>query len=124
MKGQVSTVSHKSLVTSEKNWVDSYSYGMTAYQIDRSASTYSVYYNGVYYTAYYYYIYFYNKSKVKSGNYWMRTSTYIQNININIDGVDMGNQWMLITSDYWHISYWSLNPRANVIVTHSNPVPY
>jgi len=121
---QVSTVRYISKVQGSKNWVNSYSYGQTAYQVDRSVNTYEMFYNGKYIYVYYYYVYFYNQSYNKINNQWVKMGTYIPSYTITIDGIVIGPNWMLVTGDYYYASYWSINSNSIVKVTYTSPVPY
>lgn len=100
------------------------SIGKTSYQIDRSANIQSVPYQNNYVNAYYYYIWFYNESVAYDGYRWKQVATYIQSIDIYSDGIFIQNYYLLITGDYYYITIWSRNPKANIKIVYSKPIPY
>lgn len=102
------------------NIIDNCNFGKTSYQIDKSTSKYLINQNGVNYDVYYYYVWFYNESYKNC----QRSSTYIQTINIYIDGKFVGNYWLLITGNYYFITLYSSNPTANIQVEYSKPLAY
>lgn len=102
------------------NIIDNCNFGKTSYQVDKSISKYIINQNGYNYNVYYYYVWFYNQS-YKNCN---RSSTYIQTINIYIDGKFIDTYWLLITGDYYFITLYSTNPTANIQIEYSKPLPY
>jgi len=98
--------------------------GKTSYQIDRSVYLQSIKNETTYVNAYYYYIWFYNESIAFDGYDWKRVSTYIQSINIYADNVYVGNYYLLITKDFYYITIWCKNPKANIVIEYSKPIPY
>lgn len=122
---QTSTFTYIDKTVSEKNYINNYKYGQTAYQVDRSQ--YKLPYtqpNGSVIYVYYYYVWFYNYSYEYYGGNWNKTSTYLSSIDVTIDGQHMGNNWMLITGDYYYLSYWSMSPTSQITIIHSKPLPY
>jgi hypothetical protein len=117
---QVPTHKYYERSQSDLNWINNCNFGKTSYQIDKSISMYLINQNGFNYNVYYYYVWFYNES-YKNCN---RSSTYIQTINIYIDGKFVGNYWLLITGDYSFITLYSSNYAANIRIEYSKPIPY
>ena len=117
------TIEHKNV--SDKNYQSNYKYGQTAYQIDRTVNKYEhIRDDGTKIYVYYYYVWFYNYSYEYYGGKWNKTSTYLENINVTIDGYYMGGNWMLITGEYYYLTFWSINPNATINVNHTKPLSY
>jgi hypothetical protein len=102
------------------NYINECNYGKTSYQVDKSINSYYLNQNGYNYVVYYYYIWFFNDSYKDC----QESSTYIQSINIWVDGQYIGNYYLLITGDYYYLTIWSVNPKANIRVEYSQPLPY
>lgn len=117
---QVPTTNYQSRSQPIKNYINNCNYGQTSYQIDRSTQRYLISQGGINYNAYYYYIWFYNESLKNC----QRTSTYISSINVYIDNQYIGNYYILITGDYYFLTFWSVNPKANIRLEYSKPIPY